>query len=434
MIRALLLLLLCAGLAGAGPSQATLKRPEAPVVVAGSALKPMLSKSRQALRLYAWRKGSMQAIPFQIDQRTPEGGYAYPKGDERKSDSNDRLDANDELAFMARDVGDRTTKKSFGLGESSALELVVRDTKGRGWVYLLEFAKAPPPLAKGRYVGLDWRAGTLRGWTGQRVQVTTGGAASHFLDLRRLQFARPKGGFSPDVLDRSKLALRLSYLFLDIHRRMDEVRAGWTAYREGPVRALAAYDLETYLIWGHWIRSTKHSRIAIYGNRLELDAELRLPVALETNRPSELRFSLDFAPSAGKVTVWSNRNPTPIHADGRGSDKALGSLKTSRAKWVAASCSAGAILMRLHLDPTLQKRRHRLFLRDGPKPDPPEDAVGSVGGCGFKLDLSGLPAGQYGVRLTLHFVPKLRPGGEQALLAIDDSPLVCEPTSLEKGK
>jgi len=432
---AALLVLLLGPLAWAGPGdRSTLKRGESPVIVEGKALKPVLGKGKESLRLYAWREGAAVAIPYQIDERTPAGAFAFPEGDERRSDTDDgRFDNNDELVFMARDVGDRAPPQAFALGQSQTTELVVRDPKGRGWVYLLHFAKAPPPRAKRRYVDLDRRGPRLVGWTGDRVQVVTGGAPAHFLDLRQLRFARARGGFGPDLLDRAKLDLRLGYLFLDVRRRTDEVRAEWTSYRAGPVRITAAYLLECYLIWGHWIRSTKRCSLTVYGNRMELEAEVSLPVALEVNRKSELRMSLDFAPSAGPVQIWSRRNPKPIKADGRGKDPRLSGLKTSRCEWVAASTGLGGVLARLHLDPALQKRRHKLFLLDGPAPDPPEDARGSHGNCGFVVDLSGATAGNYNLRVTLHFAQDLKPGGERALLEVEDQPLSCEPTTLSSG-
>ena len=62
-----------------------------------------------------------------------------------------------------------------------------------------------------------------------------------------------------------------------------------------------------------------------------------------------------------------------------------------------------------------------------------EDARGSHGNCGFVVDLSGATAGNYNLRVTLHFAQDLKPGGERALLEVEDQPLSCEPTTLSSG-
>ncbi|MBL4849896.1 MAG: hypothetical protein JKY65_30580 [Planctomycetes bacterium] len=414
---------LCAG----APETSTLKRPESPVIVPGRNLKPFLKRSIDTIRLYAFRDGKLRPIPFQIDERTADDQIAFQAGEDRRSDVDDgRLDANDELVFMGRDVGDRAPPASIKLGQSDYAELIVKDPRGRGWVYLVHFAQAPPPRAQGRYVSLDFRGDELLGWTAQRVQAKVG-PDGHALDLRSLRFARAKGGYGIDILDRTKLHLRASYLFLDIQRRFDEVRSSWRSYRQGPVRVIAGVQAETYLTWGRWLSTTRRSTLVIYGNRLELRSQFELPIDLEANKPSSLRLSFDFSPTAGDVRVWSNRNPKPIRCNGQGTDPKLSKLKTSGAEWIACATPAGAVVLRLRLDAQLQKRRHRFFLRDGPAPDLPEDAVGSRGNAGFELDLAGLQAGRYEFSLSAHFLrAPLEPGGESAALSVEDAPLVCE--------
>jgi hypothetical protein len=421
------LLVASANLVAAQPERSTLKRPESPVVVPGRNLKPFLKRSIDTIRLYAYRDGKLRAIPFQIDERTPDGQIAFESGEERRSDiDGGRFDKGDELVFMARDVGDRAPKGSIKLGQSDLTELIVKDPRGRGWVYLVYFEQAPPPLARGRYVSLDFNGDELRGWTAQRVQAKVG-PDGHALDLRSLRFAKAKGGYGVDVLDRAKLHLSASYLFLNIQRRMDEVRSSWRSYRHGPVRVLAGVQAEAYMTWGRWLQTTRRSQLVIYGNRLELRTQFELPVALEENKASSLRLSLDFGQPAGGVTVWSNRNPKPIRCDGQGKDPGLARLKTSGVQWIACSMPSGSLVLRLRLDAPLQKRRHRLFLRDGPEEDPPEDSVGSLGNTGFELDLAGLAAGRYEFQVSAHFLPgPLDPGSESKALAVEDSPLVCE--------
>ncbi len=429
--------------AQAGPdlapiASATLTRPEAPVIVLGSQLEAVQGAPLDELRLVAWQDGALVPIPFQIDERTPEEAYAYEHGELRRGDTDDgRLDANDELVFMARDLGDQVDAAAVALGQERCLELEVRDPRrasGRGWAYLLRYAGPAPARANRRYVQLDQRDGELVGWSGSRVRVVASPTGRNLFGFEQVRFARPEGGYGPDVLDRAKLALRASYLFLDLRRHLDEVRAEVLGYSEGPVRVVASYQLEAYLIWGHWIRSTRRCRLTIYENRLELEAELVLPVALEANRPSELRLSLDFAPEAQSVRVWTSDEPRPLRATGAREARAATSA-APLPEWVCAAFPTGSVLARLRLRGDLERegRQHRLFLADGPERDPPEDVPGSLGNIGFLIDLSGLPASTYRLELSLHFGPPLRPGLERWILALEDAPLECRVQDAGEG-
>lgn len=414
----------------AAVASATLVSPEAPVVVLGSQLEAVQQALIEDLRLFAWKDGALRPIPFQVDERTPEEAYAYRAGELRRGDTDDgRLDANDELVFMGRDLGDRVPLGDVDLGQTRCLELEVHDPRRarQGWVYLLRFeGDAPPPTSR-RYVTLEERDGELLGWSGSRVRVLGAPDGRNPFALQQVRFARPEGGYGPDVLDRLKVALRASYLFLDIRRGLDEVRAEVLGYSEGPVRIVASYQVEAYLIWGHWVRSTRRCRLKIYENRLELELELVLPVALEANRPSDVRLSFDFAPAAGALRLWTDRQARPLRATGHGTAIPDGGPVQPLPEWVCAAFPAGSLLARLRVRGELERedRAHRLFLADGDERDPPEELPGSLGNIGFVVDLTGLPASTYRVELSVHFGPPLRPGLERWLLALEDAPLEC---------
>ena len=415
--------------AGAQPAlgsleRATLARPETPVIVPGVRLDRLLGAPRDELRVYAWRDGALTPIPFQVDERTPEERYAFDKGDERRSDTDDgRLDINDELVFMARDVGDRVAPEAVDLGQRALEEVLVTDPRGggQGWVYVLRFPTAPPPPSPRRYVRLEWRDGELAGWSGDRAQVLGPQIDENVFYFQQLRFAGADGAYGADVLDRAKISLEASYLFLDLRRKADEIRAEILGYTEGPVRIVASFQLETYLIWGHWVRSTHRCRMKIYGNRLEIEAELTLPVDLEPSRKSALRFSLDHAPGVGDVTVWTPKGEAVV-ANGRGGKEAR-RLERALPPWVMLSSGEGSVLARLRLSNDLQRPTNALFLEDGRASDPPEDHPGSHGNAGFALDLTELAAGTYDLTLVLQFGPPLAPGQEQRLLRVDDAPL-----------
>jgi hypothetical protein len=412
------------------PEEADLRRPETHVVVEGSRLSSLAEFTGSQLRLYAVHDGELRAIPFQVDERTPDGGYVYDQGAERRSDTDDgRLDENDELAFMARDAGDRALPGQLALGQVAHVELRLRDPLdgGRAWVYVLAF-REPPRGAERDYVDLTFADGEPSGWAGRRGRFGAVGAGN-LLALDELRFRDEQGELGPDVLDRAKLRFEARYLFTDLVRHMDEVRCGVLAWRDGPVRAIVGLVPECYLIWGHWLRPAKGPelcRLIAYGSRFELELVMRLPVDLEPDAPSSLRVSLDFASlkEGNGTRVWSDRNPTRWRG-GSSRRSRLRELDRSYPGWICVTPPGGTLLARLELDPRLRRSSNALFLQDGPALDPPEDEEGSFANAGFHVDLTGLVAGVYRLRLAVQLGPAVEPGHEDGLLK-PETPLSVE--------
>ena len=84
----------------AGAPAAPLTRRLDPVVLAGADLLVLPKPATAHLRLYRWRDGAFEAIPYQFDARDKNGDVELATQDFA-------LDANDELAFMAADTGAR---------------------------------------------------------------------------------------------------------------------------------------------------------------------------------------------------------------------------------------------------------------------------------------------------------------------------------------
>ncbi len=120
----------------------TLDRDLEPVIVQGDAV-PNFASARVGqngeLFLYAYRANGdvWEQIPFQFDERDASNNYFNRNGDETVG-----LDANDELIFMARDVGDRALaswidnedSKQFVRYEIKIANPLALDKVG--WVYL----------------------------------------------------------------------------------------------------------------------------------------------------------------------------------------------------------------------------------------------------------------------------------------------------------
>ncbi|MHA1570112.1 MAG: hypothetical protein ACTSXZ_11640, partial [Alphaproteobacteria bacterium] len=128
-----------------------------PVVISGKQIPTMNNRPIDQLRLYALKNGALQPVPFQIDQRDPNGELVFPLGDQPTADTDaGRFDANDELVFMAMDAGDHAAKPPLPDNCRQAVLITLRDpqTGRQAYVYLLAFDDPPPP-AKTDYVSWD---------------------------------------------------------------------------------------------------------------------------------------------------------------------------------------------------------------------------------------------------------------------------------------
>lgn len=410
------------------PTPATLEAWGRAVVVSGERLAPLLGVGPGQLWLGAWREGALRPIPFQVDERVPGGDYAWSEGDERKSDvDGGRLDEDDELVFYARDAGDRRPIEAAPPGPAAVHELELFDPArgGKAWVYLLVFApgEAPPPASSEDRASIVVRDGEQVGLTGTRLQLVGAPGGDNLLHLQELHLREASQGapWGPDILDRLKLQLTASYLFTGIERSQDEVRGGLRAWRDGPVRVVARGSLETYLIWGHWLRSVPGgARLVMWEDRLELSCAVRLPVDLELDARSELRLSFDLSPEVPELRFWTDTHPDRLRP-GQAPPRAL---RGAAPRWVAIGNPGGTLVARLEPGDSLRRAGNALFVRDDQSPDPPEDFPGSHGNLGWTLDLTGLRSGVHQLGLELLATPPARDGSETAAhLAAIGAPL-----------
>ena len=119
-------------------------RTQEPVIVAGGQLALFEGAALNDLFVYACTGATWQQIPFQVDEVDASGTYTVENG---------LLDGNDELAFMAMDLGDRVTVSEWITDTSSQgyarYEIQVSDPLNpgqQGWVYLYRSETVSPTL------------------------------------------------------------------------------------------------------------------------------------------------------------------------------------------------------------------------------------------------------------------------------------------------
>ena len=167
-----------------------------PVVLKGAALPRLLGLPVNQLFVYAYEDESLHQVPYQVDEVTRLGAYTAV-GD-------GIFDGQDELVFMAQDVGaqspDASDFETLPIGPLwYAIEVTdpISPTQ-HGWAYVVQSAVLTP-TATTRYVNWQAEAGHIQG---QTYEVGFPGL-SPWLDYLAL-------GDGPNILDRTKSYLDCS--------------------------------------------------------------------------------------------------------------------------------------------------------------------------------------------------------------------------------
>jgi hypothetical protein len=249
----------------------TLNRPEDPVVLTGAQVPALADVTAGDVVAFRWVNG-WNHVPVQVDERkqvdlgavynsTAMGFvttvYADP-GTFTGADADTDLDADDEVAFMAKDVGPAAPADAAdpaGVVAGSGVQVKVRSTVGDttrdGWIYLFERSGGLSPGAGRSYVNYDFRllSGPYKttyklqdGPNPENTTISTPYYVGHFSDRWLNDELKVKAGSASevDIIDRHKTLLapgncgRSEYTFND-------AEGAFIANKVGPVRAIRSY-------------------------------------------------------------------------------------------------------------------------------------------------------------------------------------------------
>ena len=386
--RAAGLLILLAGTVRAQSSG----RANSPVVVEAKNLPAVLTSSVSSLRLLAARDGRVQVIPFQIDERLevtvyqrwsqprrPYLAYATNAGAKIRSDYDPAFDANDQLAFMSGDAGQRVSRNDWPAGATVCAELQIADPEGGepGYAYLCAFEQ-PPPLSPKSYVSMDDSA---RVFTGQSYRL--GFPAQNPVNFDHLEILGPEGA-SANLVDRFKTRYDIG------------VALGLTAYsltegdftyyprgiKVGPIRII----VETESVLESWANAQIRviNNVFFYSDHVEFLLHTRPPGYYGPVNISSLTLALDLRRTADQMTFLSEKNPRGETVDGALEDSEL-KMDYGPNEWTAVTGKPGTILSYLALPVAVPLPKDLYYFDNAQKPDPPENEFGMFGKFGFTV-------------------------------------------------
>ncbi len=258
----------------------TLDRDLEPVIVTGAAISAFAGAPVDQLFVYAYTDGVWTQIPAQVDEVTASGTY---------TDTEDSLlDANDEVVFMAVDLGDQAPADPHSVDGFPIVarwyEIEVTDPISptrKGWAYLV-YSAALTPKFTADYVSFDSFLHRIDGVT-YHLGYATPRPCMDYLTL---------GDGMVDILDRapkSRLCFGIVCLPESLSPNLQD-----DLIKDGPVRLIV-----------------RNGRVLGYGRM----ASWTVPIA-DTGGASSMRSTVDFSPPASGATYYNAVVPAGVMVDG----------------------------------------------------------------------------------------------------------------------
>lgn len=429
----------------------SLKRTVDPVVMECGDLKPLFGSAMDQLALMAWDGNSWAPAPFQLDQRKPDETYAFNSGPAASKDPDPNLDANDELAFMAMDLGDRAENVSRPKGMLSVMEIEVSDPKdgGKGWGYLMKLADNPPRCNRD-YVKLE------RIPAQKRVRYITEEFIAESPDneifIDSIAPVKPDGKAGPNILDKIKmdLVVKIPAIRVSFDVRVDRmIKSNNQAWIDGPIRVLSLHQGYAQIAKFIKFRMGGDMIIALYPNSMEFPMRMDQGRVADTSGkelpPEELAkpnptvinedIYLDFRSSAYGGRLFNKISPVTagVVFDGKMSEAEKNLERNVPLSWEGLYFNPGILIARVNVTPLSKDQSlwPRLFyLDDKTKAESPESEPGT---CGMGLSLyNAQKAAEENVRngvkysvftTTVYYKKDLMPEQVQQILEIRDNPL-----------
>lgn len=405
----------------------TLIRTEDCVVVTGESLAPLAGAAIEQLSLQVYDGRAFHPVPFQIDERKPDGSFAYLSGRGASPDPESGLDANDELAFMVGDGGDRAG--GLPLNARQVLELEIVETNGgRAWVYLCRYDGAAP-RAEGDYVSYrEAPESNRKVFDGQTV--TLGYPRDAFFgDELHMKTGH---GAGPDLLDvwtfRGKVDPSIWFpVKLEMDTMLKDDPVAWT---DGAVRVL--YEGEGYVKLSFLkIKANNINRLEFCRSALHMHQEFSTPTNYDKLiDSSDVQVYMAFNENMTGNRVYDANTPETLVFDGVCSAPERSRDAKRISEWFVSYGPAGNIVYRpVFTLPSWKPVNTRLFYKED-RPGQPECEVGTYN-AGFHLDGLENVADNKGIfDVYCYFPATFQPGDERRFLNILDKPLQVKSRAL----
>jgi hypothetical protein len=400
----------------------TIKRMLDPVIVTGAQLSAFKGSDIDSLRVYASKNGKLSPVPFQIDERGPDGNFVFKGG---KDSDNGHLDANDELVFMVRDAGGTADKKAWPKGVSKSATVEIRDPVdgGKAWIYIFSFKGKAPARSERDYAGCTSGCNRIDAYC-----YEAGFSRRAPMAFDNLTIKKTCNGPGKDAMDRLKVRFHgETKLKIVIERHEEDFTSKVAGVIDGPVRVIRSTENRMVLV-GRLPTPSSVSEQIYYADSFVFPIIVNVPVSLDTfMNDTWLRVTSESA-YPPKTRFYNSRNKKGVLIDGKMSAEEK-NLDAGSYNWQVVAFDAppltGAWLNRLDFDKKKTPARIELYYMDDiTVKDPPDEYPGQIGNLGYYLkDVHRLGAGHHVLSTIMYAIPSYKPGDEARVMNVVDKPL-----------
>ncbi len=408
------------------PVPGGLSRTLDPVLIPGAQLKTFAGKPIVSLRLYAARGGQLVPVPFQIDERNRDGEYVLTEGPEKSQDEDKGLlDANDELVFMAMDLGERFQGADNLPDADFRKELIVRDPLDgkRAYAYLYYFPANPPPRSSTDYVIYDAATDETRTRT-----FAIGFDRKIKFAINRIRTRLEDGSYSENRTDIMKIRMTAKVMGLEITRDQTDFSSTLGGWIDGPVRVVKYSGMNVRLV--AFLRSPKLWNYAFfYPYVFSYDFAVKTPFAIPKVTSSfKLVAGIDFTDARG-AEMFSTGFPKPYVVSGnpRNPDLAAVNAGGYSSGFIAVKYLGMHFLTRI-ITPKDVPLIPDIYLVDDPEhEDPPENFKGAMPGLYFNVkNWENVYSTDFSIRNLVIVTDEFTPGDEKNFFRKRDTALVLD--------
>jgi hypothetical protein len=378
------------------------------IVLSGDQLEPLLGTAVEQLALFRASDSGTTPISFQLDRKDAFDRYIIEQSEVAPSNGA-RLDANDELVFLATDAGRRLGEvpSEFGATRLVEIKLPGGNDSQAGWIYVSNNSdsKATPGA---NYVRYDRKSDVLSTAT---YRIGFDGQWPFLVDSFHWRSA---GGWSSNLTDTMKIRHRGRFLgLIPFQRTHGDYRSDLITVKTGPLRVIRRTENRIRVLW-HLKTPALYIDYVMAPSGFTMDTVIEIPFNVGLFFSDlETLTSVDWRADGAlpRFEVSSLAHHRALSIDGRMSreKRDFNLLQGNR---FAIDSSVGAMVVSLEIPPQVPITPW-LYLRDAlDEPDPPENDAGQFGNVGFKTTgWEGIDREVHHVKFSVCLEPKQRPRG-----------------------
>ncbi len=422
----------------------TLNRFYDPVETPGELFPQMQGRELDHLGLLTCRQGKLEMIPYQFDEWTSDGEMVLIFGEDNNAHKADfRLSPQDQLVFMARDLGDRLAPGSWqGKGlDGVEIEVVDPINHGRAWAYLIYFSEKIPRSEQKNTLnmGEDITEFKIFGDTFSLYGTSRTIGDKHYRTIvnRHISVTPEAGGNGKNFIDRGKIRISCSLFFGMIKIKLDEDRfiGGIVRYGGGSVRAmgrqwvsmLLPYKMKTPRMFGD---------VYVYDTMIFIPGQVKFPINpgyVLTDFKMITGYDLH-EPNGRGMKYYSNTNPQGLLADGKMAPQELSQYDDTLDNWRCILGPEGWMVHRSKWDKDYKRQAdiRMKYIDDVNHHNPPDYFPGDLSYYYTESTIKSLKAGAYRFQLEFYWPYRLyTPEGPDmsaitAICNIRDHPLLVK--------